>query len=182
MVLIDKGYRCSIHNEIALEITADKQWRHLSEDWRRRHPLCALCEADDVVREGVEVHHIEARALDNPLIPLSTHQHYLITLCKQHHSSITRTELIDRAADLSLNQIDRADWLADRLGGGVVPGRLRGGVSASVPAFSQNAQALQPNCEDKLTNSAASPPAQSSSARLAERRRRRLGKGPTFAS
>lgn len=64
----------------------DADWRRFRAAWLARHPLCVVCEADNVVRAGDVVDHIVSIA-DAPgrrLDPTNVR-----TLCSRHHNQRT---------------------------------------------------------------------------------------------
>ena len=63
------------------------EWRRIREAYRKKHPLCELCQEHDGLRPTEEVHHVM------PLRDGGTHdESNLQALCKRCHSKITARE------------------------------------------------------------------------------------------
>lgn len=96
---ISENLYCDKHNKIINKYynkykRAPDTYKHYSNRWRKirqlyikEHPVCELCEKNNILKPVEEVHHIVA------LSKGGTHkEENLMSLCKSCHSKITASE------------------------------------------------------------------------------------------
>lgn len=70
-----------------------KQWRHLSDKYRREHPICELCckKSPPIIRAARDVHHIipfSTGKTDEEMWNLLLDENNLVALCVDCHAEI----------------------------------------------------------------------------------------------